>query len=25
MEQNIRDARDQHNGFLEELGLPLLP
>ena len=25
LEQDIHAARDQHNGFLEELGLPLLP
>lgn len=25
LEQSIREARDQHNGFLQELGLPLLP
>ena len=25
LEQTIGDARDQHNAFLEELGLPLLP
>jgi hypothetical protein len=25
LEQSIREARDQHNGFLQELGLHLLP
>ena len=25
IEQEITKARDKHNGFLEELGLPLLP
>lgn len=25
LEQNIKDARDKHNGFLKELGLPALP
>jgi type I restriction enzyme M protein len=25
LEHSIREARDQHNGFLQELGLPLLP
>ena len=25
IEENIRDARGKHNGYLEELGLPSLP
>ncbi|MDD5295997.1 MAG: N-6 DNA methylase [Rhodocyclaceae bacterium] len=25
LEQNIKDARDKHNAFLKELGLPALP
>ena len=25
LEKNIQDARDKHNAFLKELGLPALP
>jgi type I restriction enzyme M protein len=25
LSQNIKDARDKHNAFLKELGLPALP